>query len=1470
MKQFTLYKISLLTLLALVSCTDEDSFNASFDLSNHTIVAKIEESNFYFTSRTTVNTKNEVLWTKNDRIGVFGDQNTSNVPFTLSSVPNETSAEFKGTLQKNEIPLFAYYPYQAEASCTDKTLHFTLPSSYEYAGNSNAPMIGIKNEEGNLIFKHLCGLLKVTISNLSGDISQFKVTAEGEHPQNIAGTVRVQDITAENPILEVEEGTTTVTLNITANYFVSNNVFFVPLPVGTYERLVVSLIDKDGNTTLEKSISNLEIKRAVILDMPDTNIEKGVTPYYVPIDWEQTTITAFNPTTGEVALQFDKWMPDLKEGISTIVIPTETCYYIRVVEQIKKENNTVTLRTREGNMTDIFMNTEFTLSTTPMEIARSASPNIQTEDVFGVIHPTKIIASLADGSTEVLYDIQQNIQSRESFFPIQGVQEFFKLDWDQNNATIKDWGDAKLFWKTCEFKASLNGHFYFSFSSCIDLINGEVQIPKGDLLNFFYILSGDIEAALKLCLTAKKGYSAGLEYPLPLMENLFGPTGIYIHFMVGSVPVSIRVNSDILADAQIKAEAEASLTAGAAMDMGIKMGVEYIKDSPAKMISPKITTDFTVYKPELTVKGEAHAEATAYPEIQVSFYDFVATNISYRRYIKDDFHFGGNIGGDGSNTYAGWDNRLYSTEYIAADLSLDFAGMPLWESPELTWPSEIEETDLYLSPHEIKIDSPKENETFSQNDEIPVVVHVTDFSAYTQVAPNTTGAVVKFEVTEGIINQEFVFTDMEGKATVNWIPQKKDAKLTATVLDGNGNAITSVEFIPNIKSEIKVITDEATDIKDVESTLSGSISGRKPEGDFKYGFLYSTTEKEPNISNATMNEGKDTFQDHFTMKISSLLPNTTYYWRAFIIENNTPYYGAVKQFETTNSSEESPISVITGISAQITDTEATLSGTINGLGTESSYTYGIQLAPENNQETVATWQATANENGKFSIKVSSLATGTTYYWWAYAEKAGEYIMGERKKFVAKESENNDRNILIAFYNACGGDNWEERHKKNWCSDLPIHRWSGVSINENGRVSALILSYARKALTGNADFRGLTDLRTIQFPESSLSSLNVSGCTELQYIDCSNNALKEFSFEECEKLKEVNIENNQLSSDLDFSMCTDLENLRCSGNSITNINVAGCKKIATLRCGGNKLTSLDVSDCIALKELRCETSQLKQLNISGLSAIETLLCSFNQLTSLDVSKLISLKYLQCHHNKIQTLDVSNLHSLISLDCYDNLLTSLDLSSCLNLASCHCARNPQLTSLNASNLPKLEYLRCEECQIPMLNCEGSNNLIGLYCYKNQLKSLDISEHKKLKNLECQDNQIQELYVSGCDMLNWLNCTNNLLSSLDISNLTNLNRAYCENNKIQTLNAEGCINLELLFFGDNQVEGNSINLAKCTKLKALSAKGHYIKIYLPAGTQSNKLKDKFVNWGEYDVYKYREPDHSDGYQYPIFIYQ
>lgn len=271
MKNYQIY--GLLSVLLLLSSCMNDNIGLS-GKETHSFTAQIEQES----TRTTVNSQNQVLWTEGDEIGIWGDKGSKNAKFSLQT-SNGSSATFTGKLENDEQVDFACYPYQEGATTNGNSLTFDLPFKYTYTGNSNAPMIGFAEDDESLFFKHLCGLMKVTVYGAPRNSVRFIVSSDGADRKAIAGTAVVDNVYSENAVLSIkddENSKYTITYQLAENTTAEALTFFIPLPVGEYERLTVSLINADDKILFQKSISNAHIRRAVLLNMPPLNCDESI------------------------------------------------------------------------------------------------------------------------------------------------------------------------------------------------------------------------------------------------------------------------------------------------------------------------------------------------------------------------------------------------------------------------------------------------------------------------------------------------------------------------------------------------------------------------------------------------------------------------------------------------------------------------------------------------------------------------------------------------------------------------------------------------------------------------------------------------------------------------------------------------------------------------------------------------------------------------------------------------------------------------------------------------------------------------------------------------------------------------------------------------------------------------------------------------------------------------------------------
>ncbi len=488
-------------------------------------------------------------------------------------------------------------------------------------------------------------------------------------------------------------------------------------------------------------------------------------------------------------------------------------------------------------------------------------------------------------------------------------------------------------------------------------------------------------------------------------------------------------------------------------------------------------------------------------------------------------------------------------------------------------------------------------------------------------------------------------------------------------------------------------------------------------------------------------------------------------------------------------------------------------------------------------------------------------------------------------------EKSEREILIEFYNATGGDNWT--NNENWCTDEPLNTWYGITTDNEGKVTEIKLR--ENNLTSDGCLNGLNNLRILYLDSNQLTSmkianlpeltifniirneqltdLNISNLPQLTILDSYSCCLTELNFPDLPNLTTLRINNNSLTN-IDLSNFANLETLNINFNLLTELNVKENPNITHLECANNQLTSLDLSGLKNLNRLQCEANQLTNLDLSGLKNLDYVSCGNNpQLTTLTVAGNENLTELLCNNCQLTGLDISGTVKLESLDCYYNQLTSLNASDSKNLVSLRCFGN-QLKTLNVHS-SKLTSLWCVNNQLTNLDLSNAENILVLECGSNQLSSLDLSKLLKIKTLSCGGNQISELDFSNNKEIERIGCSSNLITNLDLSNMESLTDLTCSDNPLKVLDVSNCKNLKELFFQNNinpDHQTEILNISGISNSVNCSFNGnHYSlikKVYLTI--QEDVFKMKFHHWGERNFQKYPKPNHYEGFQYPEFIYK
>lgn len=306
---------------------------------------------------------------------------------------------------------------------------------------------------------------------------------------------------------------------------------------------------------------------------------------------------------------------------------------------------------------------------------------------------------------------------------------------------------------------------------------------------------------------------------------------------------------------------------------------------------------------------------------------------------------------------------------------------------------------------------------------------------------------------------------------------------------------------------------------------------------------------------------------------------------------------------------------------------------------------------------VAAW-CSAKANGN-TLSVTAKANGEEPRSGEIVVSVGKPGMEKRVALTVTQAGVSDREVLVAFYEATGGEKWT--NNTNWCSDKPLSEWYGVECNEAGRVIKLVLD--GNNLIGNIP--------------AVLGRLS-----ELQYLGFGPG-------EECD---------NQLTGNIprELGNLTNLLTLRLNSNALTGSipkELSLLVKLKYLDLGDNRLSGeipVELGLLTELTDLNLDMNQLTgniPAELGNLHQLYRLLLMCNQLTGnipKELGKITTLTCLALHDNNLSGSipeELGNLTSLYSLLLQNNYLIGSVPSSLGNLSQLNFLRlsNNRLTGL-----------------------------------------------------------------------------------------------------------------------------------------------------------------------------------------------
>ena len=537
------------------------------------------------------------------------------------------------------------------------------------------------------------------------------------------------------------------------------------------DKIVVAVTDNNSQEprTLELTI---------ICDEAETTIHvlqaKRKTTSYVDMEFEKSgTSTQYDPASGVLTITYaDGKLPDVEAG-STIVLPSDYMFGIRVVNNVSNSGNTLTLETSQGNMCNLFKNTSFTLSTT-------GETRSSVTDGCPVITPVAIGYLDENGKYIEVYN-----QTKSDYTIQQTLWTFHK---DYNDETLYSGGGGRIWWERCSFDSTLDAVFEFAFS---DNAEEDEELTIGELQKFGYKLHGSYGA--DLLLRYHFDYKKTFEYEDIIKKDILKKK--VFKFVVNGIPIVVTVSTHLGHYASLTAKGRVDVSGGIKADLNIDAGLSWSRANGVEPIYHS-TSSTQIYHPTIETEASATMKMSTYPQIEIGLYDFIGPWVEPRPYVKEVMQAGARASTDG-NSYIGWTDEFFWGVDMKFGLNLDFG---IWNtSIDSKVYNTVKDRLFASSPSRISIYSPLEEDiSIPEGQSLDIEFMVESHSPVTDNYWPCAEAAVLFETESGELSDFFELTDDKGIAKVTWTPKRINnediQKLKAKIVNSKGDVIDEIIF----------------------------------------------------------------------------------------------------------------------------------------------------------------------------------------------------------------------------------------------------------------------------------------------------------------------------------------------------------------------------------------------------------------------------------------------------------------------------------------------------------------------------------------------------------------------------------------------------------------------------------------------------------------------------------------------------
>ena len=191
-----------------------------------------------------------------------------------------------------------------------------------------------------------------------------------------------------------------------------------------------------------------------------------------------------------------------------------------------------------------------------------------------------------------------------------------------------------------------------------------------------------------------------------------------------------------------------------------------------------------------------------------------------------------------------------------------------------------------------------------------------------------------------------------------------------------------------------VTTNTATPVTTTSATLNGNLDAMGTASSVTVSFVWGTADGGPYTHPVTVSPAMSA-PGAFSAPLSGLTPKTTYYYIARAVGDGS-VDGAQMSFTTSTI----PPSVTTDNATSIATSSATLNGNLTAKGTADNITVSFEYGTTSGGSFTAVAAGWKGAIGTFSVNLSGLTPGATYYYRAVADGDGDPVYGLEKSFTA--------------------------------------------------------------------------------------------------------------------------------------------------------------------------------------------------------------------------------------------------------------------------------------------------------------------------------------------------------------------------------------------------------------------------------------------------------------------------------------